>query len=344
MASKFVRPALLVPALLLAACGGGGGGGDSSSSGGGGASATLVVTSTNAKPVAADGLDASSSAGGASIGASLVTGVQVDTGAAPSVKLSSVALALAAKAAGRPALATGVVINPTTEPCSNGGTITISGNVSGGSSLVAGDTVNVTASNCTEVIDFATTTLDGATTITVTAGNFNPEATTFPQQITMNVAARNLSVASNGVTNVSDGEVKIELRQLSATASTSTLSGAALSNTSTRGGSTHATALRNFQVVQESVGSQVRSTVSATVVTNNPRLGSNVVYQLSTPTPLVTDLALVLSGSIKVTGSNSSLLLSVTSIDNFSLQVDSNGDGSIDATSTATTAELRGLL
>jgi len=343
MKSRLARHALLVvPAMLLAACGGGGGGSDSSPPGNIATGATLVISSSNAKPVAADGLDASTNTGGANAGASLVTGVQVGAGNASSAKLSSVVLALAGKAANRPALATGVTLNET-GACGMGGTVSITGNVAGGSGLVAGDTMTITANNCTEAIDSAVATLNGGLTLTVNGGSFNPNVTT-AQQVTMSMVLKNLSVASLGVTSVSDGDMKIELSQITASSTNSTLSGASLSNTYTRSGSTRSSALKDYRIVQESTGTQVRTNMTATVVISNPRIGSNVTYQVSTPTPVVTDLSLVLAGKVKVSGNKSSLELSVTSINNFSLQVDSNGDGTFDSTSTVTATELRDLL
>ena len=80
------------------------------------------------------------------------------------------------------------------------------------------------------------------------------------------------------------------------------------------------------------------------MVTSNPRIGNNVVYNVSTPTPILTDLSVVLQGSLKVEGAKSSLLLTVTTPNNFTLQVDTNGDGTYDSTTTTTKAELQGLL
>ena len=341
---KFVRHALpVIPALLLAACGGGGGG-SSAPAAPAGVSSTLVVSSANAKPVAADGLDAAANGGSAAGGASLVTGVQVDVVAAAPAKLSSVALVLASKASSRGALATGVAVNETAA-CSGGGSMTISGNVSGGSSLVAGDALTITGSNCTETVDGGSATINGSMTLTVNSGSFSTDTLSYPKQITMTISANNLTMTSNGVSTASNGDMKIQLTQTSATAASSMLSGTSIANTTTAGGGTRSATLKNYSIEQQTSGTQTQTRVAdATVVASNTRLGSNVIYKLSTPTPIVTDLALVVSGSVKVTGANSGLLLTVTTVDNFNLQLDSNGDGSYESTTATTTAELRGLL
>ena len=62
-------------------------------------------------------------------------------------------------------------------------------------------------------------------------------------------------------------------------------------------------------------------------------------------TPLaVSSTGAMTAGSIKVAGANSALQLTVTSSDTFSLQVDTNGDGTYDSTSTVTRSQLASQL
>jgi hypothetical protein len=307
---------------------------------------TLTVTSANAKPVAADGLDASANTGAAQVGTSLVTGVQVDTGAGSTVAvpgLSQIALQLAAKALHRPGVATGVAVNETAA-CTSGGTITITGNVSGSNAVVAGDNLTITANACSEVVGNATTpsVLNGTMSIVINAGSFSDTAA-FPQHIAMAINA-NLTVQTLDVSDLTVGDMRIDLTQTSATERSVSLSGASLSNAYTRSGATRSVALKNYSFTQTTTGTQARTNVTASVVTSNPRIGSNVVYTVSTPTPIVTDLSVVLQGSLMVQGAKSSLLLTVTTPDNFTLQVDTNGDGTYESTTTTTHAELQGLL
>jgi hypothetical protein len=343
------RALLVIPALVLAACGGGGGGGGDDGGGGGtpALESTLVVSDGNAKPVAADGLDATSNGAAVSAGGGLITGVQVSPSAPGGVvapSLPSVAFKLATMAANRPAVAAGVVITPQTEVCALGGTITVSGNVSGGSSLVAGDTLSITANNCTETVDYAATTLNGSLRIDISRGRFDPNSTSYPKSITMQLTASNLAMDRLGVVNVSTGDMKIELNQTSASTAVTTLSGNSLTNTWSHDTVTRSSSLRGYRIRQESFGSQLTTNIQASVVSSHPLIGTDVVYQVSTPRPLITDLALVVSGSIKVTGVDSGLLLTITTVDNFTLEVDADGDGTYETSTTTTTAELRGLL
>src|SRR4051812_38623453 len=119
------------PVLLLSACGGGGGGGDSSpppvTSG------AVAIDATNQKAVAAHALDSATDIDAARSSASIVTGVQVDTGAGGgggALQLAAVARLLAANAPASVSLATGVTVNKTV-PCTLGGSMTVSGQVSG---------------------------------------------------------------------------------------------------------------------------------------------------------------------------------------------------------------------
>jgi hypothetical protein len=351
---KLSHSMCVVPAMVLAACGGGGGGGGDDGGGGGtgggqtpAVESTLVVSGGNAKPAAADALDAATNGTAAGASAGLVTGVQVSpaAGGAVTPSLSSVAFKLATLAANRPAVAVGAVISPRTETCEMGGTITVSGNLSGGSSLVAGDSLDLITSNCMVNLASGMTTLNGKLRIAVASGTFNPASTSYPKAITLRLTATNLSIVTGpDVTNVTTGDMKIELNQTSASHAFTTLSGKTLTNTWSHDSVSRSSSLRGYRVQQESFDSQIWSDIQASVVVTNPRIGTDVVYQLSTPTRLVTDYSLVLRGSIKVTGVKSGLLLTVAEIGRFDLQVDADGDGTY-ATSTAVgDADLRDLL
>lgn len=98
-------------------------------------------------------------------------------------------------------------------------------------------------------------------------------------------------------------------------------------------------------VTMRIVSSNFSAGVSSNVETNNARLGSTPVrYGLATESPVtVSSSGAVTSGAIRVSGAHSSLLLLVTATDTFSLQVDTNGDGTADSTRAVTLADLQAL-
>lgn len=336
---------LVVPVLLLSACGGGGGGG------GGGSSTTvtgLVITSANSKAVAADALDNSTDNTTAQAGTSLVTGVQVDDGSSPGPrKLASVGRALLGMLPARSAVATGVAIDQS-GACAISGSIRLTGNMADatGNTLNAGDQITLTASSCRAVVDGQDTTVNGTLAIAVNSGSFNGSAVTYPTRIVMTFTTTNFSVVAGGETTVSNGDLRIDLNMLSATSEDIVLSGTSLSGSHTSSSGTRSSTLKNYNVSIQVRGTTLTETIAATVESSNSRLGSGVVsYTISTVTPLeYSEAGDVSSGVLKVTGSNSALLLTVTSTNNFKVETDANGDGTYESSTTSTRTELESLL
>lgn len=335
---------LAASAAILAACGGGGGDGGGSS-GSAATGSTLVISSANAKPASADGLDASTNLGAASTGADFATGVQVQaTPGAQPVQLSSVGLQLARRSLGLPALATGVSLNSTLA-CALGGTLTVSGNVANPGRLAAGDAMTFTANGCAETVDGVLAMMSGVMAISVLSGSFTDPVPSYPQQIVMTLVTTNFGVTSAGTTTIANGDLRIDLRQTSATSSTTILTGSSLANSYSRPGSTRSVTVQNFRMEETATGNSSSTTMSATVTTNNPRLGSSsVTYQLTTPTPVVVTGVAVASGSVRVQGASSALLLTAVAPDTFTLQVDANGDGNYETNMSTTDGELQSLL
>jgi hypothetical protein len=335
-----IRVGGLLASLVLVACGGGGGGGGSS--GGNSPTATaVVITSSNSQALAAEALAASSNtdAGGA---ASLVTGVQIDGGATGfnAALLGATARKLVSMVPAASALATGVTTSQT-QACASGGSLTVTVNSSGGSTIAAGDSYQFTANGCTESFGGATEVMNGSMTITFLTA-YDPASAVYPKTLSIRMVSQNFSITSGGQTEAFSGDVTLTLTEASATSFTMSITANSLS---TKLG-THSVTLTNYSVTAQETSSGTVITMSATVETSNSRLGSAPVsYQVTTVTPItVSSSGVVTAGSIKVTGNGSSLLLTVLSADTFTLQVDSNGDGTYESTSTVTRSQLQAVL
>ncbi|MGZ5269008.1 MAG: hypothetical protein ACXWC6_00195 [Ramlibacter sp.] len=345
---RVLRAGLLcVPALALVACGGGGGGGGAttttaSTGGGSGGTAVgaVVITSSNAQAVAAEALAASTNTDAATAGTAFVTGVQVSGASGPDpMLLAKAARSLVTKPTTGP-LASGVV---TTQACTGGGSITADVTTSGSAALVAGDSFHFTASNCIEPINGTTSlVMNGSISITIVSGTFDPAATTYPKSVTMRIVSNNFSITSGSESEVFNGDLTVALTETSATTGSITVSANSLSSTV----GTHSVTLTNYSVQETETSTGSTLSVSGTVQTSNSRLASTpVTYTITTITPLaVSSTGSVTAGAIKVTGSGSSLLLTVTATDTFSLKVDTNGDGTYDSTSTVTRSQLAAQL
>ncbi|MBC5782936.1 hypothetical protein H8N03_08260 [Ramlibacter sp. USB13] len=339
MKTKFLRHALaLVPALFLAACGGGGG----DSSGNAATAVQLAITSANSQAVAAESLEASASYEAAAGGASLLTGVEVDGGgAANPLLLAKATSQLLAKVPAGPSLATGVSATETLA-CSSG-TLTVSYSVASTSGvLAAGDSMSFTANNCTETVGTETMRMNGTMSITILSGTFNASGA-YPRSVSMQTSASNFTVVQGGETMVANGDVTIDLTQTSFSDAKVTLKSSRMSS---KVGS-HAVTLKGYThtVTETSSGATIQ--ITATVETNNSRLGTGTVsYQVTTTTPIVVNSAgQVTAGVLKATGaSGSNVVLTATGADSFTVQVDADGNGTYESSNTVTRTALAGLL
>lgn len=334
---------LIIPVLLLSACGGGGGGSSTT------APATpLRISVANSLAVAADALDNSIDTTTARTGTSLVTGVQVDGGpTAGPRKLVSVGRTLLALVPPRPALATGVVVDDTAA-CNGGGSLRVVGTVADptGNTLSAGDQVTLIANACSAVIDGQATAINGSLAIAINTGSFNPNAVSYPAHIVMTFTTNNFSVAIGAETLVSNGDLRIDLTMNSATSEDILLSGSSLAESHGSSAGTRSSILKNYNETLLVRDTGIIASITATVESTNIRLGRGAMsYTISTVTSLTyTEAGDVSAGVLKVTGSNSALLLTVTATNAFRVEVDANGDGTYESSATTTRAELESLL
>lgn len=347
MKSRLVRNACwIVPVMLLAACGGGGDGG-----GGAAPPATqtptagqLVVTDSNAQAVAAEVLETSTNIDAAQIGTGIVTGVQVDGGgAANAVVLSQVARDLMSKSTGT-ALATGATV---TRNCQFGGTLVVTDTSASSTVAQAGDQFSVVATNCLDPLGNTGTQvlLNGSMTLKVLSGTFDSTSSTFPKNVTLQLIASNFAVTQAGVKSTANGDLTMDISETSASDSTLLLKATSLSTSVEKSGVSHTITLKNYTHAVAQTSTQATVSITATVESNNPRLGSGVFnYQLSTLSPVVITSSGYTAGSLKVVASHSGLQLGVGPTNNFSLQVDTNGDGGFETTTSVTRAQLEALI
>jgi len=343
-----VRAFALVSSLVLVGCGGGGGGGGGTTAGAGGSTTApqaVSITETNAKPVAADALNTVQGTS-ATQSTNLLTGVEVQTqaGTAPAGVRAMAEMARLASTSrvGRATLATGVAISESLA-CESGGSLAITGNVSGGEGLVAGDSITITANNCKMGIDGFLTTMNGSMSMTIVSGNMN----TIPFNVVVSFVATDLSVEADGTTVVMSGEVRLDWTSSSVSSETMVASGSSMTVRETTGGTTHTSTMKNYSQSVSVNGFITTSSLSATIETSSTRLGaSGGSYTISTPTPVVWNSStnVVTAGVVKVVGANNSqLVMTVTGNNTVSIQIDANGDGTFESTVSSTVAELGAL-
>ena len=332
------------PLLALTGCGGGGGDGDGTPAGDP-VQSSLVISAANARPVAADALDSATNVEAARTSSSFVLSAQVvptTAATSPALRVAQVVTALTHKRANASSPhVLSAAVNETLA-CSLGGTLTVSGSVASNSGFAAGDSVTLGANNCRETIGNVATNLSGSFSLAITAGGVS-SGTGFPQHVAMTIQASNFTVSGGGASSIANGDMSLDVTENSADSTSVVLSGSSLSNQVTVGGTTRSFTMRAYRQVLAIAGTLTSYTVTADIETSNSRLGSAPVrYHVSTPAALVlSDAGEFSSGSLRVDGNASALLLTVTGSNAFQLQVDANGDGSFEASSTATLGELR---
>lgn len=336
-----------VSLLLLAGCGGGGGSSGSGGEGVGGSTQPVVITQGNAKPLAANALDTAQNMSAAQAG-QLVTGVQVDVpglGSGPlAYAQAAIAMTRRVAPAKAPDLAVGVSINQTVA-CSQGGSVTVTGNVASSNGLSVGDNVTLVASACKETVGGVTTTTSGRMSIAVNSGSVTGA---LPYRVVMDVTLADFSVQSGTLTSLGSGDMRMDLAVSGTGAETLTVSGTSLSSRITGGPTVRGTTLKNYSQTLTTSGTTASSVVTGTVVADSSRLGTSPVsYTISTPTPVSwnTSSGVVSAGAVKVVGANNAqLLVTVGASSTVTIQLDANGDGSYEASIGSSVGELTGLL
>ncbi len=330
---------LIVP-LMLAACGGGGGGSDTDTTST--TVQTLALTTTNAKSASADAMDnalttvSSSSAMAVNLLKSQVVG---HPGAMPSLLQTATALARLAPATGKAKAA----INETID-CPLGGTLVAVGSVGSQSVLAAGDGLSLTGFNCKMTIDGSTATINGALSLSINSGSIG---NSYPINVDMSFTALDFRTQVGADSLTVTGDERLVWSASSPIAQTLRTSGTAYSITSVVSGMTRTNTWRNYEQTITLTDTQVTSTLSTQVETDNNRLGSApVTYQITTPVALVASPITgdISSGSLLVTGNRSALLITFTGTNTLNLLVDANGDGTYEQTLPSTMDELAGLL
>jgi hypothetical protein len=311
-------------ALVLSACGGGGGGGGTGSAP---VQASLsTIAAADAPKVAGNGYAAGTVISQSSTSlAGIVTGVSV---APAGVSAVSPVLDLVKQAYGKSGagLLTGVTLS---DSCTGGGTVTIDANLHNQNTLSNGDTLTMTALNCTE--DGAT--LNGKVSITV-SGVSGDVINSPTGGVTLATQFNGFAVASGSTSATLTGDMKIGVTVTSNVDATFAISGASLLVTEQRSGATVASrTLTDYAMTGSVHGTTVSAAASFSVSGNANGLGQ-FAYTVKNLQPFVTTTTgMPTSGSLIVNGAGSSVTATVVS-NGVRIDYSAKGDGVVTQTST----------
>lgn len=327
---------------ILAACGGGGGD-DIGAPPVIGLPTTVHITAANAAVVGGVSLDAAQSITTSAGVANLVAGVEVDAAGVQVPSYGTVVQALVRHARPQPSAVTGVEVAETVS-CSLGGRVVVFGDVASSSGLFPGDYVGIEATNCVESLAGVTSTITGIVTMSVLSGSLTSAV---PYRVVLETRASGFSVTAGGVTSTSNGVMTLDLSGTAAS-QTTVASGTSFTHRVGTDMAVRFMTLRNFTQTATVTGTSITGSFAGTVEAGNTRLGAGGgSVAVTTPTTLAWDSATgaITAGSLRIVGaSNSTLVLTVTGTNTVQLQVDANGDGTFESTSTAPLAQLRALL
>jgi hypothetical protein len=348
----FKKTSLIVAAsaaFLLAACGGGGG--DSSTAGTPASSTTTADTSTintgNSTDVAKQAYAAYSAINGEArtgTAATSLIGVSIDdTTHTPNLLATSLRQVRNALSAQTPAAVVGVVTDSTQDACTSG-TISRTRHIADSTlaTITSGDYVTITAANCVESGE----TLNGSLTITFNSASGDVAHMVGAWSASMTITYSNLTITAGSLSESANGDLTLSYSQASDGSATFNTSGNSLTASVTYGSTTVSSSLSNYNY-----GGSVSAAGTYTFHDNltfagtYPRLGK-VSYTIATPTDFVQTSTDVYpsQGVMKVSATDrTSLTLTVIDNAHVRIDVDANGDGVIDSSSTITWATLASL-
>lgn len=331
-----------VSALLLSACGGGGGGGEGAAAPAP-AQAPSTVTSANAIDVAANAYAAAGVINGEATGGPVLiasTSTNVSSGTASKgiidVTLKQIYKVVDAKSSGS------LQINETTAQqyaCTTSGTVTYSVTAAASGAVSNGDSITMTAANCVE----GTVVMNGTFKVEFVAVSGTPSATS-PWSATLKSTYTDFSV-SDGTDGVSiSGDMTMNINQVSPTNISYSVSGSSFVVTSTSGGITTTENLSGFSFSGSYINDEYTSTSEFTMTGTFPNLGTvSYVVTINTPFKQMASDSYPYQGLMTVTATDkSSVRLNVIDNTSVQIQIDKDGDGMYEETTTTTWAELAG--
>jgi hypothetical protein len=324
---------------LLSACGGGGGGGGGDDAAPPPASG-VSITTANAEAVSIEVINTVDLLEGASSGSTLITGVSItansDGFSYRDFVLTQLDKFTVVKQQQLSSGVVGVVIPAITEPCSGGGTVTISGDVADPTldTFTAGDTLSAAFDNCSEAGILASGSLDLI---------INTISVTF-DDIDISVIMTGFSVTDAGITFSSDGDMRLALTEDTSGNFGATFSGNSL--TVSEGGQTDTLSSYNYVLTGNDLSGDYSIDISGTI--NSTILGGSVTFVTVQPfagndfigTGDPTEGVLLMTSDFD--GSQARLTAQPDGI-NVMIEVDADGDGVYEGTVMTTWATLDSL-
>ena len=225
-----------------------------------------------------------------------------------------------------------VPFGPDVFPCLSDGIVTYSGDIAIPGTLTVGDTFRTVYELCD---DGAGEVIDG--TIDLTVREFTGDLLSGLYMLSMDAVATNLQVATGTDTITNNGDATVTLDTMEAPFIFASVSGTSMTVDANASSET-LSAYASSQTVDGNLQS-LPFTLTAFGTLDSPQLEGIVRY--STPVTFAGEgIDYPSSGALLVEGDNSSARLTAVDNTNVTIEIDSNGDGVVDATIDTTWAAL----
>lgn len=313
----------LILSMFATACGGGGDGGGGEGAVSGDSLPTMAsstVTSQNAPSMAGQSYATVNTLSDQNaLGNQLLLGVSVSQS---QVDPLDAPLALLYKRASLPNLVVGATVN-----CTNGGTATYN---------ESGSTVSVSASNCLE----GSLLINGTVSITLDNMVGDPEVDS-SWSADMAINAQNLTATQGGIGTRITGDMNVSYSQASSQVVNASASGQSLHVRYLENGSVVLnTLLKPYNFTLSQNANTYTSAANFTYASTGSAIG-DVSYSVVTNSPFQsTGTAYPHSGSFTLTATKGKLILTALDSTNVRLELDTDGNGSIDDTINTTWTAL----
>lgn len=330
--SRVAAPSsILGIALVLGGCGGGGGGGAPVPP----AADLVEITSANAKTVA--GAAVLSSLEGGSFGAFALAGTMPSAPAAKSTKTSQLYAKIGAiQGAQTESLVKQseagymqAAVGPLTSACSGGGSVTVSGDLASEQTLTAGDSVTIEFVDC----DDGLAVVDGRLSMTITTFEGAMDSGMFSLGVSLELTA--FTVVEDGETVAADGDVTMTI---SAASPMLTLTMTSSSLAVSGGDGTHE--LSGYSLTQSIDSASGEYSVDASGTVESSAFEGAATFDVTEPF-IGSGAAHPGSGELLVSGAGGATLRLIVLDTTFvRLELDTDGNGTVDETVDATWDEL----
>lgn len=299
---------------VLAACGGGGDAGPSPVS----ERPSVALTAANYEVAGKEVLSSNTNAGSLSDIVGTLTGAEVSTEVSfpRFVEMKYPLLGKVTKK--QPAYLSGVT-RTETEPCSGGGSVTISGNLSSEDNLTPGDSISLSANSCRE----DGVTINGSMNIRVLSVSGNIDS--YPFSVTMEVSTNDFRATSGSTSFQSSGSITMQISQSNFSTGSMSVTIPSMTSTRTATGKTETFQYVNYRQEMSVRGSTVSMTMNGGLTV--PSLGGNLVT-IQTLQPFVSTTGYPTSGvATATTASGGKMRFTASSGSRVLIELDAANDG-----------------